>query len=47
MEKAKNLILEAVKELRKHECKCDKHTTCERCIAILKLNAIHNFLSDN
>lgn len=47
MEKAKKLIIEVVRELRKHKCKCDKHGTCERCIAICRLNSVHNFLSDN
>lgn len=47
MDKAKELIIEAVRELRKEKCECDNHTTCARCIAIFKLNSIHNFLSDN
>jgi len=47
MEEVKRHIAAAVSELRKHECKCDKHTTCERCIAIIKLNNVHNFLSQN
>lgn len=47
MEKAKKLIIEAVRELRKEKCECDNHTTCTRCIAIFRLNSVHNFLSDN
>lgn len=47
MEEAKKLIIEAVRELRKEQCKCDNHTTCARCIAIIKLNSIHNFLSED
>jgi hypothetical protein len=44
MEEAKKYILKAVKELKKLECKCNKQETCERCVAIMKLNSIHNFL---
>lgn len=47
MDKAKKLIIEAVRELRKEQCECDNHTTCTRCIAIFGLNSVHNFLSDN
>lgn len=47
MDKAKELIIEAVRELRKEKCECDNHTTCTRCIAIFKLNSIHNFLSED
>lgn len=47
MEEVKKHISEAVKELRKHKCECDKHTTCTRCIAIIKLNSVHNFLRED
>lgn len=47
MDKAKELIIEAVRELRKEKCECDNHTTCTRCIAIFKLNSIHNFLCED
>ena len=47
MEEAKKLIIKAVRELKKEQCKCDNCTTCVRCIAIVKLNSIHNFLSEN
>lgn len=47
MDKAKKLIIEAVRELRKEKCECDNNTTCTRCIAICRLNSVHNFLSDN
>lgn len=47
MEKAKKLIIETVRELKKEKCKCDNHTTCTRCIAIIRLNSVHNFLNDN
>nr|DAK70425.1 MAG TPA: hypothetical protein [Caudoviricetes sp.] len=46
MDKAKKLIIDAVRELRKEPCECDNHTTCTRCIAIIRLNSIHNFLCD-
>ena len=38
MEVAKKHIIEAVRELRKLECKCNKKGTCERCIDIFKQN---------
>lgn len=47
MDKAKKLIIEAVRELKKEKCKCSGDITCSRCTAIFKLYAIHNFLSDN
>lgn len=47
MEKTKKLIIEAVRELRKKKCECNNHKTCARCIAICRLNAVHNFISDN
>ena len=43
MDKAKKLIIEAVRELRKEQCKCDNNATCARCIAIFRLNSVHNF----
>lgn len=46
MEEAKKLIIKAVRELKKEQCKCNNCTTCARCIAIVKLNSIHNFLSE-
>lgn len=47
MEEAKKHIIEAVRALRELDCKCDNTTTCDRCIAIFKLNSIHNFLSQD
>ena len=45
MKETKEYILKAVKELKKLECTCNKQETCERCMAIMKLNSVHNFLS--
>ena len=47
MEESKKHIIEAVRTLREIKCECDNTTTCNRCVAILKLNSIHNFLSQD
>jgi len=44
MKEVKQYILKAVKELKKLECKCVNKDTCKRCIAIMNLNSIHNFI---
>lgn len=43
--KAHAYIAKAVKELENLECKCNKQGRCGKCIAIINLNGINNYLN--